>query len=207
MSQKQTPSSISLGLTHTSIDANNLECDLFSVTEPSTTNTILQKQGRLTNFFPIVHQSPVSNLTVRIDMAYPNYLVDASTKGTIPGNSIAILEHEEHNIDEKSTAEQDPLLTNPSSKNRSSVAIGGNKKRRKKNDNNNNKYNNASFARLADPGDKNRAMRHDKDSNFTSSKESIANSKLKITRSFRHTNTRLSYVRSKILPTSSHKKR
>ena len=92
VSQKQTPSSISLGLTHASIDANNLECDLFSVTEPSTTNTILQKQGRLTNFFPIVHQSPVSNLTARIDQAYPNYLVNASTKGIVPSISNAILE-------------------------------------------------------------------------------------------------------------------
>ena len=145
-------------------------------------------------------------MTARIDRGYPNYVVYASTKGTIPSISIAILEHEEHNIDEKSTAEQDPLLTNPYSKNRSSVAIGGNKKRRKKNDNNNNKYNNASFARLADPGDKNRAMRHDKDSNFTSSKESIANSKLKITRSFQHINTRIPYVRSNILHNSSHKK-
>ena len=149
-----------------------MECDLFSVNEPLTTKTIVQKQGKLTNFFPIVHQSPVSNLTVRIDMAYPNYLVDASTKGTIPGNSIAILEHEEHNIDEESTAEYDPLLTNPSSTNRSSVDIDGNKDRRNSNENNNNNndnnYNNASLARLADPVDKYRATRHDKDSNFTS---------------------------------------
>ena len=43
VSPKQTPSYVSLGLTHALIDANNLECDLFSVTEPSTTKTILQK--------------------------------------------------------------------------------------------------------------------------------------------------------------------
>ena len=111
-------------------------------------------------------------MTARIDRGYPNYVVYASTKGTIPSISIAILEHEEHNIDEKSTAEQDPLLTNPSSKNRSSVDIDGNKDRRNSNENNNNNndnnYNNASLARLADPVDKYRATRHDKDSNFTS---------------------------------------
>ena len=111
-----------------------------------------------------------------------------------------------HNIDEESTVEHDSFLTNPSSKNRSSVDIDGNKDRRKSNENNNNNHNNASLARLADPVDKNRAMRDNKDSNFTSSKESITNSKLKITRSFQQTNTRLSYVRPKILHNSSKKK-
>ena len=46
-------------------------------------------------------------------MAYPNYLVDISTKSTIPSIFIAILEHVEHNIDKECTAEFDPLLTTP----------------------------------------------------------------------------------------------
>ena len=50
--------------------------------------------------------------------------------------------------------------------------------------------------------DKNRAMRHDIDSNFISSKECVTNSKLKIPRSFQYTNTRLPYVRSNILHNS-----
>ena len=100
VSQKQISPSVSNGFTHASIEANNLECDLFSVTEPLTTKTIIQKQGKLTNSFPIVHQSPVSNLITRLDKAYPNYLVDTFTKGIIPSISIAILEHEEHTIDE-----------------------------------------------------------------------------------------------------------
>ena len=79
--------------------------------------------------------------------------------------------------------------------------------RRKSNENNNTNYNNASLVRLVDSVDKNRAMRHDKASNYTSSEEIITNSKLKIYLSFQLTNTRLSYVRSKILPTSSQKKK
>ena len=113
VSQKKTPSFVSLGLTHASIEANNWECNLFSVTEPLTTKTILQKEGKLTSFFPIVHQSPVSNLTARIDKAYPNYLVDASTKGIVPSIFNAILAHVEHNIDEESTTKHDPLTTTP----------------------------------------------------------------------------------------------
>ena len=51
VTQKKAPSFVSLGLTHASIEANNLEFDLFSVTEPLTTKTILQKQGKLTIYF------------------------------------------------------------------------------------------------------------------------------------------------------------
>ena len=140
-------------------------------------------------------------------MANPNNIVYASTNGTRPNISIAILEHEEYNIDETRTAEPDPLLTNPSLMNRSSVDIAGNKDSRKLTENTTNTYNNVSLAHLADPMDKNGAMRHDKYSTFTSSKESITNSKLKITRSFQRINTRISYVRSKILHNSSHEKR
>ena len=113
VSQKKTPLFVSLGLTHASIEANNLEYDLFSVTEHLITETILQKQDKLTSFFPIVHQSPVSNLTARIDKAYSNYLVDASIEGIVPSIFNAILAHEEHYIDEESTAKHDPLITTP----------------------------------------------------------------------------------------------
>ena len=90
-----------------------MECDLFNIHDSLPTKTIIQKQNKLTNFFPIVHQLRISNLTAGIDMAYPNYLVDASTKDSEPSIFIVILEHEEHNIDEESTSEHDPLLTNP----------------------------------------------------------------------------------------------
>ena len=46
--------------------------------------------------------------------------------------------------------------------------------------------------------DKNRATRHDKNSDFTSSKKRITNSKLEIPLSL-YTNTRLTNIRSKIL--------
>jgi len=91
--------------------------------------------------------------------------------------------------------------------NRSSVDIAGNKDRRKSIENTKGTCTNASLARLTDPVNKNGAMRHDKDSTFTSSKESITNSKLKITRSFQHINVRIPYVRSKIFHNSSHKKK
>ena len=91
--------------------------------------------------------------------------------------------------------------------NRSSVDIAGNKDKRKSIENTKSTCTNASLARLADPVNKNGAMRHDKDSTFTSSKESITNNKLKITRSFQHINTRIPYVRSNILHNSSHKKK
>ena len=76
---------------------------------------------------------------MRHDQAYINYLVDASTKGNVPSISNAILAHEEHKIDEESPAKHDPLITNPSSKNRSSVDIDEPKDRRKSDENNNNK--------------------------------------------------------------------
>ena len=122
-------------------------------------------------------------MTARTEKTYPDYLVGASTKGLVPSMSNAILDHEEQNIDEESTDTHDPLITNPSSNNRSSVDIDGPKDRRKSNENTNNKYNNASLVRLADLVDSNRAMRHDKGSNLTSSTEIINNSKLKTTRS------------------------
>ena len=87
---------------------------------------------------------------------------DAYTKSIAPSISNATLANEEHNIDEESIAKHDLLITNPSSKNKSSVDKDGPKDRRKSNENNNNKYNNAPLVRLADPVDKNREMRHDK---------------------------------------------
>ena len=55
--------------------------------------------------------------------------------------------------------------------------------------------------------DKNRGTRHDKDSDSTSSKESITNNKLEIPWSFQHTNIRLTHIRSKILHHSCREKK
>ena len=117
VSKQQTSPSASKGFLNESSEANKLKYALFSVNKPLTTKTIIQNQGKLTNFFPIVRQSPVSNLTAKIDMDCPNYIVDASAKGTTLSIFNAILEHEDNMIDEEFPAEYDPLLTNLSSKN------------------------------------------------------------------------------------------
>ena len=84
-------------------------------------------------------------------MTYPKYIIDTSTKGNTPSPSNTILEHEENNIDEESTVEHDPILTNSSSKNRSLVDIDENKERRKSNENDNNNYNSVSLNRIVAP--------------------------------------------------------
>ena len=98
------------GFTHVSIAANILDCDLFRVNETIITNNNIQKQRKLTTFFPIVHQAPVSHLTTRRDKAYPKQIVHAFTNDILPSTPIMILEHEEI-IDENSTAELDPFIT------------------------------------------------------------------------------------------------
>ena len=99
------------GFAHASITANTLDCNLFRVNETITTNNSIQKQRKLTTFFPIVHQAPVSHLTTRRDTAYPKQIVHAFTNGIILSIPIAILEHEGHTIVENSTAEPDPFIT------------------------------------------------------------------------------------------------
>ena len=96
--------------THASTAANTLDCDLFRVNETITPNNHIQKQRKLTTFFPIAHQAPVSHLTTRSDKAYPKQIVHAFTNDILPSTSIAILEHEEI-IDENSAAELDSFIT------------------------------------------------------------------------------------------------
>ena len=251
--KKKTPS-VSNDFIHESPEVNTLDHDIFSLNETIISNkNNIKKQSTLTNFFPTIHQSPIPNSKVGIDMEYHQYIVDDSPKGHALKISNAILEHEENTIDEDYNTKQDLIPTLPHQYNTpfsfifhqnhktSSTTADAFKSKggvvitkmeamenTTRSDSTDNKripkyfFNSTRTpSTYLDPfvttEAKNNVMYPEgnydcnisinKDSNSTSSKKMLNNSKLKITRSFQHINTRIPYVRSNILHNSSHKKK
>ena len=190
-------------------------CDLFRVNETLKVKNNIQKQRKLTTFFPIVHQAPVSHLTTRIDTVSPNNIVHASINGIIPSIPIAILEHEEHNIDENSTTEPDPLLTKHQSPITTStvridkastihppsdseeIDIDEKKERSKSKVNKKDQYTRKFISPFAPSCNKTRARRYDDESESTSNKGVTRTNNLRVCYSLQPSAPSISTILSK----------